>query len=99
MMNDEDTVLTTWTTLNCNNDCNLGYIHWQPMIRTEFEPKVVVNPYEFARICTALFPGVALKRLKNSYGLYMSSCGSFSVQQVPGSRTAPGFGFYIFVSL
>ena len=46
------------------------------MVRTEFVPKVVVNPYGFARICTALFPWVALKRLKkNSYGLYMSSCG------------------------
>ena len=63
---------------------NYSLIHWQPMIRTEFAPKVVVNPYGFA-----LFPWVALKRLKNSHGLYMSSCGlvvvcSFSVQQVPG---------------
>ena len=78
---------------------NYSLIHWQPMIRTEFAPKVVVNPYGFA-----LFPWVALKRLKNSHGLYISSCGlvvvcSFSVQQVPSFRTAPGFDFYIFVSL
>ena len=29
--------------------------HWQPMVRTEFVLKVVVNPYGFARICTGLF--------------------------------------------
>ena len=37
--------------------------HWQPMVQTEFVPKFVVNLYGFARICTVLFPWVALKKL------------------------------------
>ena len=30
--------------------------HWLQMVRTDFVPKVLDNPYGFARICTALFP-------------------------------------------
>ena len=35
---------------------NQIYNHWLPIIRTEFVPKVVVNPYGLAKICTAIYP-------------------------------------------